>query len=151
MFYILYYFFVGSRTSWLLLCINNFMLWSSITSKDRSNSYSRIGVIFSKGFERNPVTLSFLTSVELLLVILTSSINILVLACNVFINWYLSEIYLRINTISKLKYNNLITKSVLSFVLNHVLNCILNHVSIYVSICIFIYVSTPCFNLCFNN
>ena len=34
----------------------------SNTSRGRSNSYSRIGMIFSKGFEGDPVTLSFLTS-----------------------------------------------------------------------------------------
>ena len=90
MFYVLYYFFVGGRTGWLFLFINNFTLSNGNTSRDWSSSYNRIEMIFNKGFEGNPVTLSFFTSsMGLLLVILTSSINILV-------------IYLQINTISKL-------------------------------------------------
>ena len=42
--------------------INNFTLNSSNTSRDRSYSYNRIEVIFSKGIEGNPMTLSFVTS-----------------------------------------------------------------------------------------
>ena len=79
----------------------------------------------------------------LLLVILTSSINILVIYLPVLL-----AIYLQIDTG---EYNYLLTKSVLSIVLNCVLNCVLIRVSFYVSICVLIYVSTPCFNLCFNN
>ena len=45
-----------------LLFINNFILSSSNTRRDRSNSYNRIRIIFSKGFEGNPVSLFFLTS-----------------------------------------------------------------------------------------
>ena len=44
------------------LFINNFTLHSSNTNRGKSNRYSRLGVIFSKGFEGNSVTLSFLTS-----------------------------------------------------------------------------------------
>ena len=57
-----FYYFVGGKTSKLLLFINNETLSSNNTSGGRSNSHSRIEVIFSKGFERNPVTLFFVTT-----------------------------------------------------------------------------------------
>ena len=95
----------------------------------------------------------------LLLVILTSSINILVLYLLGLLAIYLQidicprfiyKLILFLNKIIKICFTNcfkLDFKLCFNYVLNYVLNCVLNCVSLYVSICILVYVSTSCFNL----
>ena len=91
-----------------------------------------------------------LIAVELLLVIFTSSINILVLYLLVLL-----AIYLQINSYPRfttwyyfsIGYNNLITKSVLSIVLKL---CIKLCYKLCFKLCFNLYFNL-CFNLCFNS
>jgi len=108
--------------------------------------------------------------VGLLLVILTSSINILVLYLLVLLAIYLQidicprfiyKLILFLNKIIKICFTNCfkldfklcfnyVLSCVLKYVLNYVLNCVLNCVLFYVSICILVYIATPMFQFMFQ-